>query len=115
MFQKVDTASLLRIYISYGLIEQACDLCIDYIDCIFNNQSLDQLNNPKSTLYGHTGQTLLLPYSSIDQLLHALEENKQDKKMNELNKILQDKLSSYFDIVKAISVPKLKKPSLRTM
>jgi NH3-dependent NAD+ synthetase len=76
---------------------------------------LDQLNNPKSQLYGHTGQTLLLPYSSIDQLLHALDDNKQDEKMNELNKRLQDKLASYFDIVKAISVPKLNKTSLRMM
>uniref|UniRef100_A0A8C4PML3 Nucleoporin 160 n=1 Tax=Equus asinus asinus TaxID=83772 RepID=A0A8C4PML3_EQUAS len=84
-YKKVDAAELLRLYLNYDLLEEAVDLVSEYVDAVLGKgHQYFGIEFPLSA----TAPMVWLPYSSIDQLLHALGENSLSQK-------ILDKLDDY--------------------
>ncbi|CAJ0956067.1 unnamed protein product [Ranitomeya imitator] len=91
-YKEVDAAELLRLYLKYDLLEEAAELVLEYVDAILGKGHKNfGIESPLSAL----SPLVWLPYSSIDHLLQALEEN--NSRLNrELRDKLRDKLDFYF-------------------
>lgn len=95
-YKGLNSAELLRLYIEYDLLEEAVSLCIEYLDAVvdtFEGQDSD-LFQIKGCLH-HLPQTVWLPYTSIDLLLHALNQHRNDNQLDTFHRSLQDKLQFY--------------------
>ncbi|XP_073515088.1 nuclear pore complex protein Nup160 isoform X1 [Phyllobates terribilis] len=92
-YKEVDAAELLRLYLKYDLLEEAAELVLEYVDAILGKGHRDfGIEWPLSAL----SPLVWLPYSSIDHLLQALEENNNSRLNRELREKLGDKLGYYF-------------------
>ncbi|KPP68512.1 nuclear pore complex protein Nup160-like, partial [Scleropages formosus] len=73
--QVVDTAALLRLYLNYDLLEPAVDLVLEYVDALLGKgHQYFGIERPLSA----TAPLVWLPYTSVDQLLQALNENQSN-------------------------------------
>ncbi|XP_032138374.1 nuclear pore complex protein Nup160 [Sapajus apella] len=91
-YKKVDAAELLRLYLNYDLLEEAVDLVSEYVDAVLGKgHQYFGIEFPLSA----TAPLVWLPYSSIDQLLHALGENSANSHNIALSQKILDKLEDY--------------------
>ncbi|XP_019512035.1 PREDICTED: nuclear pore complex protein Nup160 [Hipposideros armiger] len=91
-YKKVDAAELLRLYLNYDLLEEAVDLVSEYVDAVLGKgHQYFGIEFPLSA----TAPMVWLPYSSIDQLLHALGENSANSHNIALSQKILDKLEDY--------------------
>ncbi|KAM6159346.1 nuclear pore complex protein Nup160 isoform 1-T1 [Rhynchocyon petersi] len=91
-YKKVDAAELLRLYLNYDLLEEAVDLVSEYVDAVLGKgHQYFGIEFPLSA----TAPMVWLPYSSIDQLLHALGENSANTHNIALSQKILDKLEDY--------------------
>ncbi|KAG9333464.1 hypothetical protein JZ751_011533 [Albula glossodonta] len=95
-YKVVDTAALLRLYLSYDLLEPAVDLVLEYVDALLGKgHQYFGIERPLSA----TAPLVWLPYTSVDQLMQALNENQSNANNASLNSKLQDKLEEYHRLV----------------
>ncbi|XP_040265174.1 nuclear pore complex protein Nup160 [Bufo bufo] len=93
-YKEVDAAELLRLYLRYDNLEEAAELVLEYVDAILGKGHKDfGIELPLSAL----SPLVWLPYTSIDHLLQALEENNNSRLNRDLLEKLRDKLNDYFD------------------
>lgn len=52
VFKKVNSSALLQIFINFGLLEEACDLCFDYIDALLTNFGIERFDIKVRKEYG---------------------------------------------------------------
>uniref|UniRef100_A0A6Q2YMV0 Nucleoporin 160 n=1 Tax=Esox lucius TaxID=8010 RepID=A0A6Q2YMV0_ESOLU len=70
-YKGVDAAALLRLYLNYDLLEEAAELVLEYVDALLGKgHQYFGIERPLSA----TAPLVWLPYTSIDQLLQALNE-----------------------------------------
>ncbi|XP_055957883.1 nuclear pore complex protein Nup160 [Patella vulgata] len=102
-YRILNTSELLRLYINYDLLEDAGCLVLEYVEAMMESMSgTDSLRyNLKGCVHHKTGMTWL-PYTSIDQLLHALQ-TQQDWTYRKLYEDLREKMSTYMDKVDWLS------------
>ncbi|KAJ8252204.1 hypothetical protein COCON_G00215160 [Conger conger] len=99
-YKLVDAAALLRLYLNYDLLEPAVDLVLEYVEALLGKgHQYFGIERPLSA----TAPLVWLPYTSIDQLLQALNENQSDDNNANLNSKLQDKLQEYHRLVEQAS------------
>ncbi|ESO97630.1 hypothetical protein LOTGIDRAFT_228261 [Lottia gigantea] len=83
-YRSINASELLRLYINYDLLEDAGDLVLEYVEAMLESLSGSTSNryNIKGCVHPHTG-IVWLPYTSIDQLLVALQpqQNHTHKKL----------------------------------
>ncbi|CAB1313483.1 unnamed protein product [Coregonus sp. 'balchen'] len=92
-YKGVDAAALLRLYLNYDLLEAAAELVLEYVDALMGKgHQYFGIERPLSA----TASLVWLPYTSIDQLLQALNETQTNASIH--NK-LQDKLNDYHKLV----------------
>ncbi|KAL0968663.1 hypothetical protein UPYG_G00269910 [Umbra pygmaea] len=92
-YKGVDAAALLRLYLNYDLLQEAAELVLEYVDALLGKgHQYFGIERPLSA----TAPLVWLPYTSIDQLLQALNETQSNICI--YNK-LQDKLSDYHKLV----------------
>ncbi|CDQ60640.1 unnamed protein product [Oncorhynchus mykiss] len=92
-YKGVDAAALLRLYLNYDLLEEAAELVLEYVDALLGKgHQYFGIERPLSA----TASLVWLPYTSIDQLLQALNETQTNASI--YNK-LQDKLNDYHKLV----------------
>uniref|UniRef100_A0A4W5LG59 Nucleoporin 160 n=1 Tax=Hucho hucho TaxID=62062 RepID=A0A4W5LG59_9TELE len=92
-YKGVDAAALLRLYLNYDLLEAAAELVLEYVDALLGKgHQYFGIERPLSA----TASLVWLPYTSIDQLLQALNETQTNASI--YNK-LQDKLNDYHKLV----------------
>ncbi|KAL4622892.1 nuclear pore complex protein Nup160 [Arapaima gigas] len=104
-YKVVDTAALLRLYLNYDLLELAVDLVLEYVDALLGKgHQYFGIERPLSA----TAPLVWLPYTSVDQLLHALNENQSNANNSKLCKLLQDKLTEYHRLVEKATKHRLK-------
>ncbi|KAJ8402930.1 hypothetical protein AAFF_G00362440 [Aldrovandia affinis] len=95
-YKVVDAAALLRIYLNYDLLESAVDLVLEYVDALLGKgHQYFGIERPLSA----TAPLVWLPYTSVDQLLQALNENQSNANNANLNSKLLDKLEEYHKLV----------------
>lgn len=63
LFQGLNSAELLRLYIEYDLLEEAVSLCIEYVDAVIDtfrgqNSELFQIKVPAFRFYQNTHHLL---------------------------------------------------------
>ncbi|KAM9301868.1 nuclear pore complex protein Nup160 [Gastrophryne carolinensis] len=92
-YKKMDSADLLRLYLKYDLLEEAADLVMHYVDAVLGKgHQYFGIELPLSAV----SPMVWLPYSSIDHLLQALEENCNSQHNRDLLDKLKAKLDEYF-------------------
>ncbi|KTG36483.1 hypothetical protein cypCar_00043548, partial [Cyprinus carpio] len=93
LFQEIDAASLLRLYLNYDQLESAAELVLEYVDALLGKgHQYFGIERPLSA----TASLVWLPYTSIDQLLRNLSASQINEKMY---KNLKDKLAEYHRLV----------------
>ncbi|XP_075044180.1 nuclear pore complex protein Nup160 [Mixophyes fleayi] len=93
-YKAVDAAELLRLYLKYDLLEEAAELVLEYVDAILGKgHQYFGIELPLSAV----SPLVWLPYSAIDHLLQALEENNNSRHNRDLLEKLQAKLDEYFN------------------
>jgi len=103
-YKEKNAPELLRIYISFDLLEEAGELAVAYIDAVlgigkesFGIQHAVHANAP----------AVWLPYSALDQLVTLLQDNQIKANLSEVHQNLTRKLEQYFDIVEEVSNDKI--------
>ncbi|XP_063800728.1 nuclear pore complex protein Nup160 isoform X2 [Pseudophryne corroboree] len=92
-YKAVDAAELLRLYLKYDLLEEAAELVLEYVDAILGKgHQYFGIELPLSAV----SPLVWLPYSAIDHLLQALEENNNSQHNRDLLEKLKAKLDEYF-------------------
>ncbi|KAL4225759.1 hypothetical protein ACF0H5_016448 [Mactra antiquata] len=95
-YKGLNSAELLKLYIDHNLLEEGVNLCKEYIEAV-----LDTFKGVDSQLFQIKGclrneaLSVWLPYTSIDKLLQALDEHKQNSHVDKMNKSLQTLLNIY--------------------
>ncbi|XP_067406756.1 nuclear pore complex protein Nup160 isoform X2 [Emydura macquarii macquarii] len=91
-YKKVDAAELLRLYLNFALLEEAADLVLEYVDALLGKgHEHFGIERPLSAI----APMVWLPYSAIDQLLHALGKNTTNHHSIVLYQKVHDKLEDY--------------------
>ncbi|NXH18801.1 NU160 protein, partial [Bucco capensis] len=99
-YKKVDAAELLRLYLSYDLLEEAVDLVLEYVDAVLGKgHRYFGMEQPLSA----TAPMVWLPYTAIDQLLQALRESTTNHYSSVLYQKLLDKLEAYQEKVNMVT------------
>uniref|UniRef100_A0A3Q3JNV8 Nucleoporin 160 n=1 Tax=Monopterus albus TaxID=43700 RepID=A0A3Q3JNV8_MONAL len=89
-YKAVDAASLLRLYLNFDLLDAAAELVLEYVDALLGKgHQYFGIERPLSA----TSSTAWLPYTSIDQLLQALNETQTNSSK------VRDKLEDYHKLV----------------
>ncbi|KAM6973336.1 nuclear pore complex protein Nup160 [Aplochiton taeniatus] len=92
-YKGVDAAALLRLYLNYDLLDAAAELVLEYVDALLGKgHQYFGIERPLSA----TAALVWLPYTSIDQLLQALNETQTNASM--YNKLV-DKMEDYHKLV----------------
>ncbi|KAG1673917.1 Nuclear pore complex protein Nup160 [Nymphon striatum] len=99
-YKKRNPAELLRLYLHYGHLSEAAQLSLDYIDAVMG-KGKDHFNF-ENTLDA-TGPAVWLPYTALSQLLATLKQSSTDMVLSELFKELNEKLTSYQQMVSRVS------------
>ncbi|XP_036390935.1 nuclear pore complex protein Nup160 [Megalops cyprinoides] len=103
-YKAVDTAALLRLYLNYDLLESAVDLMLEYVDALLGKgYQYFGIERPLSA----TAPLVWIPYTSVDQLLQALNENQSNANNVILNEKLREKLKEYHRLVEQASLHRL--------
>ncbi|XP_076018767.1 nuclear pore complex protein Nup160 [Genypterus blacodes] len=101
-YKGVDAAALLRLYLNYDLLEAAAELVLEYVDALLGKgHQYFGIERPLSA----TAQLVWLPYTSIDQLLRAMNETQTNASVYIK---LRDKLDSYHKLVDQTSRRRLR-------
>ncbi|XP_074660540.1 nuclear pore complex protein Nup160-like [Tubulanus polymorphus] len=102
-----DMSQLLRLLLDYDLLDESITLVTEYIDAILGKGK--EYFGLNSYLHGSGPPcSVWLPYTSIDQLYHTLEESAhRNDHIAKLYEKLNDKLTEYFDILDKASSDKL--------
>ncbi|XP_028287626.1 nuclear pore complex protein Nup160 isoform X2 [Parambassis ranga] len=96
-YKCVDAASLLRLLLNFDLLEAAAELVLEYVDAVLGRgHQYFGIERPLS----ETSPPAWLPYTSIDQLLQALNETQTHR--NLVNK-LEDKLGEYHKVLEQMT------------
>ncbi|XP_018598836.1 nuclear pore complex protein Nup160 [Scleropages formosus] len=104
-YKVVDTAALLRLYLNYDLLEPAVDLVLEYVDALLGKgHQYFGIERPLSA----TAPLVWLPYTSVDQLLQALNENQSNANNSKLYSLLQDKLKKYYMLLEKATKHRMK-------
>merc|ERR1712154_338765 len=82
---------LIRLLISYDYLQQAGELCVEYLDCVLGESPLRF--NIKATLLGK--YPVWTPRNEMDWLLSVLDEQEDDEKLLKVKHELEDKLTEY--------------------
>ncbi|XP_071795537.1 nuclear pore complex protein Nup160-like [Asterias amurensis] len=98
-YKKLNPASLLLLYITYDMLEEATALAMEYIDAVQGHGS--EYFGLKNHLRA-TSPSVWLPYQSIDHLLTALKDQ-SDPTITQLSRDLNLKLHKYHKHVKDLS------------
>lgn len=100
-YQCHNAAELLWLYISHGLLENATDLAVDYIDAVLGNGKEDF--GIEHALHASM-PPVWLPHTYLDALLEALEEVQNDyTNCTPLYRRLTEKLNYYNDAVDSVT------------
>ncbi|XP_070567013.1 nuclear pore complex protein Nup160-like [Ptychodera flava] len=99
--KRVNAAELLRLYINFDMLEEAAYLAMEYIDAVLGKGK--EYFGLTSCLHGTTPDSVWLPYTALDQLLHAIKESKTESLFQELYHDLNDKLKSYLSTAERVS------------
>ncbi|CAH2326036.1 Hypothetical predicted protein [Pelobates cultripes] len=92
-YKAVDAAELLRLYLKYDLLDEASELVLEYTDALLGKgHQYFSIEKPLSV----TAPLVWLPYSSIDHLLQALSENRNNQHNTDLLNKINRKLDDYF-------------------
>ncbi|KAM8892398.1 nuclear pore complex protein Nup160 isoform 1-T1 [Spinachia spinachia] len=92
-YKEVDAACLLRLYLNFDLLDAAAELVLEYVDALLGRgHQYFGIERPLSA----TSSSVWLPYTSIDQLLHTLNETQTNSSV--YNKV-RDKLDDYHKLV----------------
>ncbi|KAM9377512.1 nuclear pore complex protein Nup160 isoform 2-T2 [Pholidichthys leucotaenia] len=96
-YKMVDAPSLLRLLLSFDLLEAAAELVLEYVDAVLGRgHQYFGIQRPLSAM----SPPSWLPYTSIDQLLQALNETQTHSGL--YNKV-RDKLDEYHTAVEKMS------------
>ncbi|XP_022094945.1 nuclear pore complex protein Nup160-like isoform X2 [Acanthaster planci] len=109
-YKKLNPASLLLLYITYDMLEEATSLALEFIDAVCGKGS--EYFGLKTSLRA-TLPSVWLPYQSIDHLLTALKDQ-TDPTLKQLHSDLKDKLNLYHANVEAVSRDMIQIRSLGT-
>ncbi|XP_059177377.1 nuclear pore complex protein Nup160-like [Physella acuta] len=102
-YKKVDVAALLRVYLNFDLLNQAASLAIEYLDVVTN--LLRGIDGPAFNLRGidkPSPMSVWVPYTCLDQLMVALQENYNPLYSSAYNDLKQ-RLATYQDKALEIS------------
>uniref|UniRef100_A0A3B3XRY5 Nucleoporin 160 n=1 Tax=Poecilia mexicana TaxID=48701 RepID=A0A3B3XRY5_9TELE len=92
-YKCVDAPSLLRLLLNFDLLETAAELVLEYVDAVLGRgHQYFGIERPLSA----TSPPAWLPYTAIDQLLHALSETQTH---SNLHIKVRDKLNEYHNVV----------------
>uniref|UniRef100_A0A3B5R5G7 Nucleoporin 160 n=1 Tax=Xiphophorus maculatus TaxID=8083 RepID=A0A3B5R5G7_XIPMA len=92
-YKCVDAPSLLRLLLNFDLLESAAELVLEYVDAVLGRgHQYFGIERPLSA----TSPPAWLPYTAIDQLLHALSETQTH---GNLHIKVRDKLDEYHNMV----------------
>ncbi|KAM4554114.1 nuclear pore complex protein Nup160 [Fundulus diaphanus] len=92
-YKCVDAPSLLRLLLNFDLLETAAELVLEYVDAVLGRgHQYFGIERPLSA----TSPPAWLPYTAIDQLLHALSETQTHSSLH--NKV-RNKLDEYHNVV----------------
>uniref|UniRef100_A0A3Q3W6F3 Uncharacterized protein n=1 Tax=Mola mola TaxID=94237 RepID=A0A3Q3W6F3_MOLML len=90
-YKAVDAAALLRLYMNFDLLDAAAELVMEYVEALLGRgHQYFGIESPLSA----TSSSVWLPYTSIDQLLQALNETQTNSTVS-----LRDKLHDYHKLV----------------
>ncbi|KAM9854925.1 nuclear pore complex protein Nup160 [Aulostomus maculatus] len=93
-YKEVDAAALLRLYLNYDLLDAAAELVVEYVDALLGKgHQYFGIQMPLST----TAAPVWLPYTSIDQLLQALNDTQTNTSV--YSKV-RDKLADYHQLLR---------------
>ncbi|XP_038053213.1 nuclear pore complex protein Nup160-like isoform X2 [Patiria miniata] len=107
-YKRLNPASLLLLYITYDMLEEATSLMLEYIDAVCGKGS-EYFG--LTTSLRETSPSVWLPYQSIDHLLTALKDQ-TDPALKQLYSDLNEKLDSYHSNVKVVSKEMIRMRSL---
>ncbi|RLV97195.1 hypothetical protein DV515_00011926 [Chloebia gouldiae] len=103
-YKEVDAAELLRLYLSYDLLEEAVDLVLEYVDAVLGKgHQYFGIKVPLSPV----SPTMWLPYTAIDQLLQALRESSASENSVVLYEKLNDRMEDYQQKVSVATMERL--------
>ncbi|XP_069028887.1 nuclear pore complex protein Nup160 [Embiotoca jacksoni] len=104
-YKRVDAPSLLRLFLNFDLLEAAAELVLEYVDAVLGRgHHYFGIERPLSA----TSPPAWLPYTSIDQLIQALNETQTQSNLH--NKV-RDKLDEYHKVVEQMTRRRLAAPS----
>lgn len=96
-YKCVDAPSLLRLFLNFDLLEAAAELVLEYVDAVLGQgHQYFGIERPLSA----TSPPAWLPYTSIDQLLRALNETQTHSALYDK---VRDKLDEYHRAVELMS------------
>lgn len=95
-----DVASLLRIYLRFGLLEDAALLTLEYIDGVLGHgKEYFGLETSLAT----TSPSVWMPFTAIDTVREALNRNQTDLTLASLKDAISERLMNYFGKVERVS------------
>ncbi|XP_037539262.1 nuclear pore complex protein Nup160 [Nematolebias whitei] len=104
-YKRLDAPSLLRLLLNFDLLEVAAEFVLEYVDAVLGRgHQYFGIEKPLST----TSPPTWLPYTAIDQLLHALSKTQTH---SGLHTKLQDKLDEYHSVVRQMTERRLTQTS----
>ncbi|XP_047451481.1 nuclear pore complex protein Nup160 [Mugil cephalus] len=96
-YKRLDAPSLLRLLLNFDLLEAAAELVLEYVDAVLGRgHQYFGIQRPLSS----TSPPSWLPYTSIDQLLQALNETQTH---SNLSTRVRDKLDEYHRVVEQVT------------
>lgn len=98
-YKKLNVDGLLRAYIQFDLLSEACDLILDYLEAVAGKGKEDFALKD----YLHTGSApVTLPYTSIDRVIYILKHmytTSQDERFDKVHNKLTESLDRHFKLV----------------
>ncbi|XP_078662026.1 nuclear pore complex protein Nup160-like [Branchiostoma floridae x Branchiostoma belcheri] len=99
-YKEKNASELLRLYLNFDLLEEACHLVGEYIDAVLGKGT--EYFGLKSALHA-TSPSVWLPYTAIDHLLYTLRTAEGNHSYAKLHLDLSEKLSVYHRNVERVS------------
>ncbi|CAH1256707.1 NUP160 [Branchiostoma lanceolatum] len=99
-YKEKNASELLRLYLNFDLLEEACHLVGEYIDAVLGKGT--EYFGLKSALHA-TSPSVWLPYTAIDHLLYTLRTAEGNSMYAKLHMELCDKLQVYHRNVERVS------------
>eukprot|EP00058_Branchiostoma_floridae_P011934 XP_002597422.1 hypothetical protein BRAFLDRAFT_122633 [Branchiostoma floridae] len=99
-YKEKNASELLRLYLNFDLLEEACHLVGEYIDAVLGKGT--EYFGLKSALHA-TSPSVWLPYTAIDHLLYTLRTAEGNSMYAKLHMDLSDKLQVYHRNVERVS------------